>query len=240
MKTRANKLTIILFALLLTGCNYHLFTNQFPAAFIFDQQLTVDGQWWRILTYPLVHASWYHLVLDVSAVVLLWRELKELNIFYKLILWTICGITSLAACIAWSSQLASTGLCGLSGIAHGLAAFVSLNWIYHAYSGRSKRTATRRSYLPGFILILCLIVKSAYELFAGEIFFAGIHPDYLGTPLVHSHLGGLLGGLMAMMLWSSKHCFAKALGYHNQPDSCKSARKEEITSPSLLNHEARA
>jgi len=240
MKTRADKLITIIFALLLVGCNTHLFTNQFPAAFIYDQQLTVDGQWWRILTYPLVHIGWYHLLLDVSAVALLWRELKEITLFHKIVLWSICSVTSLAACIAWSPQLASTGLCGLSGIAHGLAAFVSLNWIHQAYSRRTKGTTTWRSYLPGTLLFLCLIVKSAYELFTAQIFFASIHPGNLGTPLVHSHMGGVLGGILVMMLWRGKHYFAKTKGYRKQPDTRRSARKEKMTLPSLNTHEARA
>ncbi|MBT8334153.1 MAG: rhomboid family intramembrane serine protease [Desulfobacterales bacterium] len=229
MKTLADKLIPIIFALLLIGCNTHLFTNQFPAAFIYDQQLAADGQWWRILTYPLVHIGWYHVLLDVSAVIILWRELQGIGLFYKLSLWSICSITSLAACIAWSPQLASTGLCGLSGIAHGLAVFVSLHWIHRAHGKRAKGTTTWRSYLPGTLLFVCLIVKSAYELFTTQIFFGSIHPGYLGTPLVHSHIGGVLGGVLAMMLWHSKHFFSKTKDYRKQPVTHQSTeRKDDV------------
>lgn len=240
MKTQADKLITIIFALLLIGCNTHLFTNQFPTAFIYDQQLAADGQWWRILTYPLVHLGWYHLLLDVSAVAFLWREVEEIGLFYKLGLWSICSVTSLAACIAWSPHLASTGLCGLSGIAHGLAVFVSLNWIHRAHSKRVKETTTWRSYLPGTLLFLCLMLKSAYELFTAQIFFASIHPGYLGIPLVHSHIGGVLGGVLAMMLWYGKHYFAKTKDYRKQSDSRQSAEKEKMISKSFKNSEARA
>ena len=41
------------------------------------EAVVAKGQWWRVATYPLVHLSWYHLLLDGGAFLLLYGGLVE-------------------------------------------------------------------------------------------------------------------------------------------------------------------
>src|SRR5262245_26019153 len=55
---------LVLFALLLVCFNLSLWRGHLSTSFSFHPGSVLSGEWWRLLTYPWAHVSWYHLALD--------------------------------------------------------------------------------------------------------------------------------------------------------------------------------
>ena len=62
-------------ALLLGLLNLPLLAGHSTAALAFQVDAVAGGEWWRILTHPFVHVSWYHLLLDGAAFLILYANL---------------------------------------------------------------------------------------------------------------------------------------------------------------------
>lgn len=147
------------------------------------------GEWWRTLTFPLVHVSWYHLLLDAGAFLFLYHGLQEVSAKRRLLYVASCGAGSLIASLL-SSPLTG-GLCGLSGIAHGLMIISALEVIHS--SDRTLRNA-------GIICFLVVVSKSMFEAFTGNILFEFLHFGSIGSAVAICHAGGVLGGLCSHIL----------------------------------------
>ncbi|THB76817.1 MAG: rhombosortase [Desulfobulbaceae bacterium] len=201
MKTidKNNMLTFGGFIVLILLGNGHLFQTQLPQFLNYDHGQVQAGQWWRIFTYPLVHVSWYHLVLDVSATLLLWQELKGVPATAKIVLVSCVSMMVLLVSILFSPHLATSGLCGLSGLAHGLALFAGLHQVEKGWKELSRFNNVSSA---GLLLSGVIIIKCLYEALSGQILFGTVHLGDLGVPIVHAHLGGALGGLSFYLLFN--------------------------------------
>ncbi|MFA6010167.1 MAG: rhombosortase [Desulfobacteraceae bacterium] len=157
-------------------------------SFLFLSHAVGSGQWWRLLTFPFVHVSWYHLVLDVGAFVYLYSSIQQ-KTFDRLGHVIISGAFSLATACILSPEINDIGLCGLSGIDHGLMAAAAL-WMIRNKEDRRL----------GYTFLTLLIAKCVYEMVAGDVFFSSIHLGLCGTPLVACHLGGVVGGTISFFL----------------------------------------
>src|SRR5439155_23607198 len=103
-----------------------------------------------------------------------------------------CGAGSLLASL-WSAPIVQThGLCGLSGIAHGLMAITSLDQM----TGPTDKTIRR----AGAVTFIIVVTKSIIEAFTGRIVFESLHFGALGSPVAVCHAGGVLAGLDAWMI----------------------------------------
>lgn len=185
-------------ALLLFGCNLHLFGlveifNPLDYCIARPQLFT---QWWRIVLHPFVHVSWLHLLLDVGAVALLWQsmpkgELKRVAIVF------FCAMTGLFCALLFSSDIGRSGLCGLSGAAHGMAACIGGCWLWTP-AGESVPQVSNKNVLfrrvLGGVLLGVVLLKSVVETVTGGGIFADFYHGALGVVIVHAHLGGTLGG----------------------------------------------
>ena len=196
MALRRSWLEAIVFMTLLVGCNLHLLTGGPPAALVYDQAAVLAGQWWRLFTHPLVHVSRYHLGLDALAVVILWR-LMPLSVAAKIGTFLVCGIASLTGAVLFSPLIGQTGLCGLSGIAHGLMVVAGVLALRRFWA--EGRRDLRAGFFGG-ILCAAGLGKSLVEVASGGALLAGLHGGDLGIPIVEAHLGGALGGLVAGLL----------------------------------------
>lgn len=181
--------TWALLALLLLF-NLGLLLGHGPArALMYDPAAVAGGAWWRIATWPWVHVSRYHLLLDGAAFLLLYHGLqapsRSLRVGYLLAV----SAGSLLLPVVATPQLARYGLCGLSGPAHGLLAISLLE-----LATRSTSRALGRWLLAG------LLAKTAWELCSGSVFLHQWHIGDIGIPIVTTHAGGLLGGLLAFTL----------------------------------------
>jgi len=175
-----------IFIIFLVMTNTHLVTGNINGSLAFFPSAVGSGEWWRLVTHPFVHITWYHLLLDGVAFFLLYGELNTQRVSKKIFYVVICGTCSLITVLLTEPAIYSIGLCGLSGIAHGLMAISSLEMM------REKE-----SFKTGSILLSIVVVKSMYEALAGDVLFSFMHFGLCGSPIAVSHAGGVLGGLVA-------------------------------------------
>ena len=174
--------------------NLTLLWGRVNEAMIFLPDEVMAGQVWRLVTHPFVHVSWYHLLLDGVAFIVLYLQLTEPGRLKRTAYVAVCGLTSLLAAASALPATGAFGYCGLSGIAHGLMAVSALEMIFTASHDRSvRRTGT-------WSLVL-LTAKCLYEAFTGTMFFGFIHMGMLGTPVALAHGGGVLGGAALFLVF---------------------------------------
>jgi hypothetical protein len=94
-------------------------------------------------------------------------------------------------------MLSIRGLCGLSGIAHGLMAISALNLMRDSHDKLLFRL--------GLCSFALLTAKCLIEALSGKMLFTFLHFGMLGDPVPVTHAGGLLGALITWTL-----CFRPA------------------------------
>jgi membrane associated rhomboid family serine protease len=93
-----------------------------PVRFVYSPSAIADGEWWRLLSHPFVHVSRYHLLLDgIAFIALLWG-LADRRASERIGLVAASAAASLLAASCVPGETATYGLCGLSGVGHGLMA----------------------------------------------------------------------------------------------------------------------
>jgi rhomboid family GlyGly-CTERM serine protease len=168
--------------------NTPLLTGAVNTRLIFLSDPVRQGQWWRLLTFPLVHLSWYHLVLDAGGFLLVYSGFETRRARTRLLAASLCGAGSLFFGLCFG-EAGHQGLSGLSGIAHGLMAFSALEMM---------RCRRKRSW--GGVCLSMVVLKSTFEMIQGEVFFAFLHMGLCGLPVAACHAGGVVGGLIGFML----------------------------------------
>jgi rhomboid family GlyGly-CTERM serine protease len=181
---------VIALIAVLGGLNLHLFGGSYTNLQIFFPEALCAGQWWRLFSHPFVHLTWYHLLLDAGAFFILYTGLQEKQVLRKLTIAIICGSFSLIAALCFTPDIETKGLCGLSGIAHGLMAYSGLELIH-----------TRKSIGVGLFSFLLVFIKSIYEFITGEVLFTFMHMGLCGSPLAACHLGGVVGGILSFFIF---------------------------------------
>ena len=179
---------LIALTFLLMIANRTLWVGSINDALVYHPFFVGAGEWWRLISYPLVHLSWYHLLLDVGAFYLLYTGMTEKRCWRKLLMIAACSAGSLFFGV-WLGEAQNMGLAGLSGIDHGLMAFSALQMM---------RTAEQRNL--GLVCFVLVIGKSVYELATGQVLFLALHTNLCGTPIAASHAGGVLAGLLIFWL----------------------------------------
>jgi rhomboid family GlyGly-CTERM serine protease len=203
---------IIVAALALILLNLGLWQGEPNAGLVYFPDRIADGEWWRLLTHPLIHVSQYHLMLDGAAFLLLYATLNTGALWRRLGYVVACGAGSLLLSQALSSIVPVSGLCGLSGIAHGLMAVGSLEMLW-----------VRSSRKVGALILSTVILKSLIELLSGDVLFSSQHVGSIGRPVVESHAGGVIGGIIGFNLFKEgdrseapivgKPCLAQTLSH---------------------------
>lgn len=180
------------FGLLALAASLPVFRGAVAEPLVFLPARVAEGQWWRLLTHPFAHVSWYHLLLDGAGFLLLYAGLRETRRAGRLVyVLGACGGSVLLP-VALSPDLYAVGVCGLSGIAHGLLA------VSGAEGLASRDAGDRRT---GALCLGLVLAKSAWELAAGRAFLSALHFGLMGVPVVACHLGGVLGALAAFGVW---------------------------------------
>jgi rhomboid family GlyGly-CTERM serine protease len=160
---------------------------------IFQPAAVKGGEWWRLFTHPFVHVTWYHLLLDASAFFLLYNSLLESRAARRLVFVLGAAAGSLwLSCLA-APAISTNGLCGLSGIAHGLMAVSAVEMM----DNQPHRSA---EWQVGAFTFALVIGKAAFEAISGRILFGFLYFGLVGDPVAVSHAGGIVGGLLAMLL----------------------------------------
>jgi rhomboid family GlyGly-CTERM serine protease len=176
--------------------NAPLLPRSFSDSLILLPEAVRSGEWWRVFTHPFVHVTWYHLLLDGAAFLSLYSGLAEPSMWRRLGFVSAAGAGSaLISCLA-APAVSTNGLCGLSGIAHGLMAVSALEMIGNNHS------QTRRL---GWWCFALVIGKAAIEALSGRMFFTFLHFGLMGEPIAVSHAGGIIGALAATVFHSRKN-----------------------------------
>ncbi|MDQ3334554.1 MAG: rhombosortase [Myxococcota bacterium] len=133
-----------------------------------------EGQWWRLVTGPFIHATWGHLVRDLALVAIAGiayegpLAARKLHVFGGGII-----VPALAVLVARDAAW----YCGLSGLSHALLA-----------AALSYEVVRRRGAARAAVLLLCAIAaaKPVYELVTGAPAFAmPLGEGVVQVPLAH-------------------------------------------------------
>ncbi len=178
------RLEITIYAVVILIMNLPVVAGGYAESMVLLPEKVLAGQWYRVLTHPFVHLSWYHLLLDGAAFFILYTQLAERRWLKRTLYVAAAGLGSMLAAAAVLPHIAVAGYCGLSGIGHGLMAICAFELI-----GDSDKTLRR----AGMISLGLLTAKCLFEAATGRMFLQFLHPDLLGTPIAISHIGGLLG-----------------------------------------------
>jgi rhomboid family GlyGly-CTERM serine protease len=182
------------FIALLAVFNAPVLRGSWCHSMVFLPGAVEGGEWWRLFTHPFVHVSWYHLLLDGAAFLALYHSLVEGSVCRRLLYVLAAGAGSLLVSWAVAPGISTSGLCGLSGIAHGLTAVSALEAVVGQAPGSTERRV-------GLICFLLVAGKAALEALSGHMFFTFLHFGLMGEPVAVAHAGGVIGGLLAMLLF---------------------------------------
>lgn len=160
----------------------------------FDHERIMSGEIWRLVTGNLAHWSAEHCILDVTAFALLgWlyeplirrqhkrssHALRQLCSMPALLLAMSCGV-GLTLLVLQPEMLTYRGL---SGVDSGLFAAALI-----IEASEAKKNSARWWYvLPAFLVF---ILKLAFEVATGGLFFGTESLGDLGQPVPLSHLAG--------------------------------------------------
>ncbi len=170
--------------------NLGLLLGNIPAEnLMFKPDAVISGEYWRLLTWPWAHVSRYHLLLDGAAFLLLYSGQKEQSAWVRGSYLISTSTGSILLPLLMAPDIYNLGLCGLSGLAHGLLAI----------EGR-EMIATKAEAKLGWTVLIILLIKCSWELATGNAFLGNLHLGEIGTPIVSTHAGGALGGLLACQI----------------------------------------
>jgi rhomboid family GlyGly-CTERM serine protease len=189
----ARRRELIFFITVLLVLNLPMLLGHQRTRMVFQPGAVRTGEWWRLFTHPFVHVSWLHFLLDGTAFLALYHGLAESSLIRRLSYVAASTVGSILISSSAAPAIEASGLCGLSGIAHGLMAISALELI----SAHSPGTAERRI---GWSIFGIVFVKAAFEAISGRMFFQFLEFGLLGSPVAVSHAGGIIGALLAWLV----------------------------------------
>ena len=193
---------IILFTVVITLANLPLLGGGVFESLIYVPETVMQGQWWRVVTHAFVHVSFYNLVLDGVAFLLLYAQLAEASFAKRM--GYLAGINAaVVGSVTWNLPAGAFGYCGLSGIAHGLMAV----WCLERMSGLHGIRKDRAERWTAGGVFVGLVVKSIYEVSVGHVFLEAAHLGDIGVPVVASHLAGVIGAVMVYGFMNGRGIF---------------------------------
>lgn len=175
-KQQAPLLTALLLTLLLQCAASYL-----PLSY--DRQAILDGEFWRLITGGWIHHNFWHSLMNMAALVLIWPLLPLPTTAWRSLALLAVLVTGVDLCLL--SLPETLYYWGLSGAIHGLFAFAAMCRIpYSAWQGG--------------LWLSALGIKLASDLLRSDSFTS----DLIGTRVhVESHLfGSILGMLLAASL----------------------------------------
>ncbi|ABZ76499.1 Rhomboid family protein [Shewanella halifaxensis HAW-EB4] len=173
------------FALIITIICISLFYLQLDSLLAYQRYLIIDGEWWRLFSGNLLHTNAWHLYMNLAGfwVILALHEQHYRAKGLGLLFFTLCLMQGLGLLIFYPTLI---GYVGLSGMLHGLFAFGAVLDI-------------RQGYRTGYLLLLGVILKVAYE----QYFGASSEMTQLINARVatEAHLVGLISGLVCVSVY---------------------------------------
>jgi rhomboid family GlyGly-CTERM serine protease len=158
----------------------YIFDQQLSDNLVYQRELISQGEIWRLITGHLLHTNNYHLLLNLSAMILLY--LLHGN-FYTIknysLLFLFCAVFCSISLYFFDPKLIQ--YVGLSGILHGVFVWGALMDI---------RTHDK----TGYLLLLGVTLKIIHEQFYGAS--SDVSSLINASVAVNAHLWGAISGLI--------------------------------------------
>ncbi len=150
----------------------------------FDRRLISDRHYWLLFSAHMVHLNWTHWALNMAGLGIVAFFFSSYGRLWQwlCVLWLSALFVSLG--IYWWNPEVVTYV-GLSGVLHGLFLYGALR-------------ETRHFPLSGYVLLLLLIGKLAWEFFNGAM--PGSESMTRGHVVTDAHLYGAIGGVVSFAL----------------------------------------
>ena len=187
-----HRLELGVIAFFLVALNWPLLHGACNSALIFLPEAVAQGEWWRVLSHPFIHVTWFHLLLDGTAFFLLYKDLQQGSWIARFTCVLASASGSLVVCICADPLISVKGLCGISGIAHGLMVVSALELM--------KQRSDKLLFRIGLLSFGVVVVKCLIEVLTGKMLFTFIYFGMVGDPVAVTHAGGVLGGLVGWWL----------------------------------------
>ena len=173
--------------------------EQITQAFVYQRELIIQGEIWRLFTGHILHTNGFHLLLNLAALIMLWALHGR---FYTIknytALFLFCSIvTSLG--IFYHSPLLMQYV-GLSGVLHGIFVFGATMDIW----SKDK---------TGYLLFIGVWIKIAHE----QVYGASSDVSELieANVAIDAHLWGAIGGLIFSIVYLVKRIKENKKNNHN-------------------------
>ncbi|MFB1016302.1 MAG: rhombosortase [Alteromonadaceae bacterium] len=176
----ARQHTLLVVLICLISSLAFIFDKQVSWLFIYNRDLISQGEVWRIFTGHFLHTNGYHLLLNLSAIHLLWALHGQ---FYQYVSYTflfiITALTTSVGLYIFSTDLHQ--YVGLSGVLHGV-------FIFGALMDIKNKDKT------GYLLFIGVWLKIADEQYSGA---SQDVAELIGANIaIDAHLWGAIGGLL--------------------------------------------
>jgi|TARA_B110000208_G_scaffold11952_1_gene14782 rhomboid family GlyGly-CTERM serine protease len=176
----ARQHTLLVVLICLISSLAFIFDKQVSWLFIYNRDLISQGEVWRIFTGHFLHTNGYHLLLNLSAILLLWALHGQ---FYQYVSYTflfiMTAITTSVGLYIFSPDLHQ--YVGLSGVLHGV-------FIFGALMDIKNKDKT------GYLLFIGVWLKIADEQYSGA---SQDVAELIGANIaIDAHLWGAIGGLL--------------------------------------------
>jgi len=183
---------LVIFFIVIVLTNFQLFYFNDNYQYCLHVPSILEGEIWRIFSHPFAHLSFYHLTTDILVFLVLFRELKcnAKAPIYLLIL--VCWVVSSFSAMISLSVYGISTFGGLSGINYGLLMYFCI------YQGLMHEN--RKVQIIFFLISLLLILSQLLGGFFQVQCLQNVHYGYVGSPILESHAGGILAGLIFIFL----------------------------------------
>ena len=179
-------------------CEYFL-GDSFTETLVYQRQSISQGEIWRLFSGHILHTNGYHLILNLSALFMLWALHGR---FYSIknytLLFLLCSLITSVGIYYFDPTLIQ--YVGLSGVLHGVFVFGALMDI----NAKDK---------TGYLLFLGVWLKIAHEQFYGAS--TDVSNLIEANIAVNAHLWGALGGLLFSIIYL--YMLHIKLGFVNKP-----------------------
>ena len=160
-----------------------VFDQQTSDLLIYDRNMIIAGEHWRLLTGHFFHSNGNHFMLNIAAVALLWALHGQYYYFKNyLVVFSVSAIVCSLG-IFWFAENIVLYV-GLSGVLHGFFVWGALMDIKH-----NEKT--------GYLLLIGVIAKIIHE----QVYGASADVELLigATVATDAHLYGAIGGLVVFI-----------------------------------------
>ncbi|UAA40170.1 rhombosortase [Paraneptunicella aestuarii] len=166
------------------SCILFFLASDIQTTLIYDRIAVSAFELWRLITGNLLHTNGFHLILNITGLIILWMlhgDYYSPGKYLSLVLF--CGLVVTSAIFLFTPE--RVWYVGLSGALHGVFAW----GIYHDI---------RRGMKTGWVLLAVLIVKIASEQIYGAN--ESIAELINANVAIESHLYGAIAGLFVAIM----------------------------------------